>query len=132
MTHAAYLDMSQPYSAGALYSTVEDLNRWDQALRRRKLLSEDGYEAMFTPDKNHYAYGWMVRDKESRKRVFHGGGINGFQSFILRYPDEKLCVVVLCNVTPANPGKVASDLAAIMLDEEFEFPQPREKIKTED
>lgn len=123
MTHAAYLDMSQPFSAGALYSTVEDLNRWDQALRRRELISEKGYETMFTPDKSNYAYGWMVRGEQGRRRVFHGGGINGFQSFILRYPEEELCIVVLCNVTPANPGKIANDLAAIMLGEEFEFPQ---------
>lgn len=125
ISHAPFLDMSQPYSAGALYSTVEDLNRWDQALRQRKLISEENYEAMFTPEKDHYAYGWMVRGENSRRRIFHGGGINGFLSFILRYPEEALCIVVLSNVTPSNPGKIAQDLAAIMLGEEFEIPKPR-------
>jgi CubicO group peptidase (beta-lactamase class C family) len=129
--HDAYLDMSQPYAAGALYSTVEDLNRWDQALRRRELISEDRYERMFTPEKNGYAYGWGVRTKSGRKTISHGGGINGFRSHILRYPDEKLCVVVLCNVPPVNPGKVAQDLAAIMLGEEYELPIIRQPAKQE-
>jgi CubicO group peptidase (beta-lactamase class C family) len=119
----AYLDMSQPYAAGSLYSTVEDLNRWDQALRRQEMISADRYEKMYTPEKNGYAYGWAVRTKSGRKAISHGGGINGFLSYILRYPEQKLCVVVLCNVLPADPGKVARDLAAIMLGEKYEVPK---------
>ena len=123
IVHDAYLDMSQPYAAGSLYSTVEDLNRWDQALRRQELISDKRYEKMYTPEKKNYAYGWGVRTQSGRKAISHGGGINGFLSYILRYPEQKLCVVVLCNVLPANPSKVAKDLAAIMLGEEYEIPK---------
>ena len=123
IVHDAYLDMSQPYAAGSLYSTVEDLNRWDQALRRRELISDERYRKMYTPEKNGYAYGWGVSTKSGRKTISHGGGINGFRSQILRYPEQKLCVVVLCNVLPADPGKVAKNLAAIMLGEEYEIPK---------
>jgi CubicO group peptidase (beta-lactamase class C family) len=131
IVHDDYLDMSQPYAAGALYSTVEDLNRWDQALRRRELISQDRYKKMFTPEKNGYAYGWSVRPKSGRKTISHGGGINGFRSHILRHPEENLCVVVLCNVLPVNPGRVAQDLAAIMLGEKYELPKIRQPASQE-
>ena len=126
---AAYLDMSQPYSAGAMYSTVEDLNRWDQALRQRKLIPAKNYDQMYAPDKNDYAYGWHVSTVQGRKTIRHGGGINGFRSHILRCPSENLCVVVLCNAPPANPGKVASDLAAIMFGDEYTLPKVRQIVQ---
>ncbi len=130
IVHDAYLHMSQPHAAGALYSTVEDLNRWDQALRRRELIADSRYQRMFTPEKNGYAYGWNVRTKSGRRSISHSGGINGFVSHILRYPDEKLCVVVLCNTLPASPPRVARDLAAIMLGEDYELPRAK-KISLE-
>jgi len=60
-TNAPYLDMSLPYSAGAMYSTVEDLYLWDQALYTEKLLSNKFKQIMFTPYLSNYAYGWGVR-----------------------------------------------------------------------
>ena len=123
---ARYLDMSQPYAAGSLYSTVEDLNRWDQALRRHVLISSGAYDAMFTPDLNGYAYGWHVEERKGRKMIRHGGGINGFASFILRCPDESLCVIALSNIQQSNPGRLATDLAAIVLGEKYELPTARQ------
>ncbi|MDP7019529.1 MAG: serine hydrolase, partial [Pirellulaceae bacterium] len=84
------------------------------------------YQRMFTPEKNGYAYGWSVRTKSGRKSISHSGGINGFVSHILRYPEEKLCVVVLSNSLPASPARVARDLAAIVLGERYELPRARE------
>src|SRR5262249_46341183 len=94
LVNAPYLDMSQPYSAGSLYSTVEDLARWDRALNEGKLISKAVYEKMYTPAKDNYAYGWVVTTAKGRKEIQHGGGINGFVTQIIRYPDEKVCVVV--------------------------------------
>ncbi|MEM8668470.1 MAG: serine hydrolase [Planctomycetota bacterium] len=128
IAHDAYLDMTQPGAAGAMYSTVSDLNRWDQALRRHELISPERYEAMYTPEKNSYAYGWLVRSKEGRKIISHGGGINGFLSHILRHPDQELCVVVLCNVPPADPQAIARDLAAIALGNPYEIPRPKRRV----
>src|SRR6185436_12230879 len=59
--NAPYLDMSLPYAAGSLYSTVEDLYLWDQALYAEKLLSTQLKEVMYKPGINNYAYGWAVR-----------------------------------------------------------------------
>jgi CubicO group peptidase (beta-lactamase class C family) len=125
LENARYLDMSQPFSAGSLYSTVEDLARWDRALRDGRLVSKASYKLMYTPVKSDYAYGWLVTKTKGRNEISHGGGINGFQTEILRYPDEKVCVVVLCNVIPANPGRVAHDLAAIAFGDKVEMPRTR-------
>jgi CubicO group peptidase (beta-lactamase class C family) len=125
LVNAEYLDMSQPYAAGSLYSTVLDLALWDRALREGKLISKAAYTEMFTPIKGDYAYGWAVATIKGRKLVRHGGGINGFVTDILRYPDQKVCVVVLCNVTPLNTGRIAQDLAAIAFGDPYELPKLR-------
>jgi CubicO group peptidase (beta-lactamase class C family) len=121
--NCAFLDMSIPHAAGALYSTVEDLARWDLALAGRKLLSADSYAAYFQPFKGGYAYGWAVDERFGRKRLGHGGGINGFGTQIDRYPDDDLCVVVLCNLEGLDPGGIARDLAAIVFGEPYELPE---------
>jgi CubicO group peptidase (beta-lactamase class C family) len=125
LQNAAYLDMAQPYAAGSLYSTTLDLAKWDRALNDGALISRDSMTRMFTPEKNDYAYGWSVTTRSNRKEIAHGGGINGFATDIVRYPDQKVCVVVLCNVLPANPGKIARDLAAIAFGEPVALPRTR-------
>ncbi len=131
LVNAEYLDMSQPYSAGSLYSTALDLARWDAALNDGKLISKESYAKMYTPIKNNYAYGWVVSTAKGRKEIQHGGGINGFVTQILRYPQEKVCVVVLCNVLPMNPGRVAHDLAKIAFGETYELPGARKVAKVD-
>jgi CubicO group peptidase (beta-lactamase class C family) len=123
--NAPYLDMAQPYSAGSLYSTTLDLAKWDQALNAGALISEDSMARMFTPEKSNYAYGWSVATRDGRKETGHGGGINGFATDIVRYPDDKVCVVVLANELPASPGKVARDLARITFGESVALPKER-------
>jgi CubicO group peptidase (beta-lactamase class C family) len=129
LVNAEYLDMAQPYAAGSLYSTVEDLAAWDRALADGKLVSKDSYVKMYTPAKDNYAYGWTVATRGGRKEVGHGGGINGFATSIVRYPEQKVCVVVLCNVLPSNPGKVAHDLAAIAFGDPYKVPEERKAVK---
>jgi hypothetical protein len=123
--------MAQPYAAGSLYSTVLDLATWDRALKAGKLISRESMDRMFTPVKNDYAYGWSVTDRSGRKETSHGGGINGFATDILRYPDQEVCVVVLCNVLPVNPGRVARDLGAIAFGEPYKLPRIRTVAKVD-
>jgi D-alanyl-D-alanine carboxypeptidase len=102
-----YLSMSQPYSAGALMSSVDDLALWDQALSNGKLLKKESLDRLFTPVKltsgqtTKYGYGWSVWDFEGTRIIEHGGDIFGFSSMVTRVPSEKLLVVVLTN----NPGQ---------------------------
>jgi CubicO group peptidase (beta-lactamase class C family) len=121
--NSSYMDMSVPYAAGSLYSTVEDLFAWNEALFADKLLTAKSRAAMMTPDKNNYAYGLAVNQQHQRQRVAHGGGINGFNTFLARFPAEKITIVALRNANfGVSPDKVCTDFAAILLGEKYEIP----------
>jgi CubicO group peptidase (beta-lactamase class C family) len=117
--NSPYLDMSQPAAAGALYSTVEDLYRWNEALFEGRALSPRSFQSMTTPVLNGYGYGVSVAEILGRRTVSHGGGINGFNTFLIRYLAEKATIVVLRNRdygTPA-PNKIAETIATLLFGE---------------
>ncbi len=62
---------------GNLYSTVDDLSKWDRALNAGRLISKPSYESMYTASKENYAYGWAVSTEGNRKRIEHGGDVPG-------------------------------------------------------
>jgi len=124
--NADYLDMSLPYAAGSLYSTTRDLYRWDRALYTGKVLTQASREKMWTPVKNNYAYGWSTGQAHRHKQVAHGGGINGFSTFIARYPDDDAVVIVLSNNERANAGAIAGGLSGILFGETVDLPRPND------
>ena len=127
LTNAAAVDMQHPYSAGSLYSTVEDLLKWDQALYTEKLLPEAAKRVMWTPFRDNYAYGWSILQPAAGvyggyRRIAHSGGINGFSAMIVRLTDPKVTVIVLANNETASAGTVARDVAAIYFGHKYEVP----------
>ncbi|HLL70405.1 MAG TPA: serine hydrolase [Pyrinomonadaceae bacterium] len=127
-TNAPYLDMSIPYAAGSLYSTVEDLYLWDQALYTDKLIPAKSKELMFKPFLDNYAYGWTITKaalgKETVNAVAHGGGINGFNTYLVRYPDQKNLIVLLDNTSQgASLNRITRDLTSILYNQPVEMPK---------
>jgi CubicO group peptidase (beta-lactamase class C family) len=112
--NAGYIHMSIPHAAGALYSTTEDLLRWEQGLFGGKVVSAASLQKMTTPFKNDYALGVVVQTTEGRTVVQHGGGIDGFNTFLAYYPADKLTVVVLANINGPAPGAIAAKLATVV------------------
>jgi CubicO group peptidase (beta-lactamase class C family) len=103
-TEAEPLDMSVPYAAGGLYSTVLDLNRWEEALYTEQLAPAADMARFFAPLVEStdqvgfgYAYGQYVGDDRGSKRISHDGGINGFYTYLSRYPDDHITVALLTN-----------------------------------
>jgi CubicO group peptidase (beta-lactamase class C family) len=131
--NAAYMDMTIPFAAGALYSTTGDLLIWDQALYTEKLVSRKSLDEIFTPFKsdNGYGYGWSIGKKFDRRVIAHGGGIYGFASQITRFPEDRVTVIVLSNIQAAPAGKIANDLSAIVFDASYEIPKERKEIAVE-
>jgi CubicO group peptidase (beta-lactamase class C family) len=114
---AKFVDMSIPYAAGGLYSTVEDLYRWDQALYAEQLVPQKALDAMFTPHAAipesgglNYGYGWFVGQWLNRSVVFHPGGLVGYTSLIDRYPDDKVTVIVLSNQESLDPSTISDNV----------------------
>ena len=126
--NAAYMDMSIPYAAGALYSTTEDLLRWDQALYANTLVSQKSLDEIFTPDKGGYGYGWSIGQRFNRRAIAHGGGIYGFATHIGRFPADRVTVIVLSNVETAPAARIANDLSAIVFAAAYEVPSERKSI----
>ncbi|MFH1194788.1 MAG: serine hydrolase [bacterium] len=131
--NSAYLDMSLPYAAGSLYSTVEDLFLWARALSSHKLLSEKYSKIMFEPYMAafgaHYAYGWIVGKKyfeglkDSLYFTQHGGGINGFNTLITRFPETGQLVVLLNNVEGFPAGVITDNIIRILNGLDYDQPK---------
>lgn len=109
------ISMTQPFAAGALVSTVDDLARWDAALAGGKLLKPASLARAWTSYKladgkpTNYGYGWGIGQVRGTDAIRHGGGINGFATHALRLPKENVYVAVLTNT---DSGKVATDMVA--------------------
>jgi CubicO group peptidase (beta-lactamase class C family) len=111
--NASFIHMTIPFSAGSLYSTTEDLLRWEQGLFGGKLLSPASLAKMITPFKQDYAFGLAVSTNHGHKVIEHGGGIEGFNTHLAYYPEDKLVVAVLGNLNGRFPGEIAGKLADI-------------------
>lgn len=127
IANAHYLSMTQPYAAGSLLSSVDDLAAWDAALYTEKLLKRSSIQKMWSEYKlkdgspTHYGYGWQIATLQGRPTVEHGGGIFGFSTYGLRLPDDHLYVAVLSNSDnpSADPGYLARKIAAVAIGEPF-------------
>jgi D-alanyl-D-alanine carboxypeptidase len=119
------VDVSIPFAAGGLYSTVDDLFHWSEGLLDDRLLSADSRKAMFTmyPEavgygSQHYGYGMVLTERFGQTEWYHGGGVKGFATAIQIYPESKVCVVVLSNVDSVKSWDVATQLAGLLLDKQ--------------
>lgn len=139
IVNTPYIDMSVPYAAGSLYSTVEDLYLWDQALYTTKLLSQSSMDLLFKPyiligGDESYGYGWFVSEptvgaKGKVKIVEHGGGINGFNTILSRIPANKNFIVLLNNTGGTVLGEMNTAIRAILYNQPFT--QPKKSLATE-
>jgi CubicO group peptidase (beta-lactamase class C family) len=127
--NAQYIDMSLPHAAGSLYSTVEDLFIWGEALYTDKLVSYESLNKMMTPYMNYYGYGLGImkvgagEGKDSITIVTHSGGINGFNTYMERDVDGKNAIILLSNAVPFNYNTVAKAISRILYNEPYEQPK---------
>jgi CubicO group peptidase (beta-lactamase class C family) len=129
VVNAPYLDMALPYAAGSLYSTVEDLYKWDQALYTDKLVPNDLKQKLFTPNLENYGYGWDIRTISSNEpgagqtMISHGGGINGFNTLEQRLIGDHDLIVIFNNTPGASLGEMAKGIRAILYGQEPATPK---------
>lgn len=132
--NASYINMTAAYAAGALYSTVEDLYLWDQALYTEKLAPQKYMDLIF---KKHisawgggdYGYGWEISNtrigqtKEESASIAHSGGINGFNTRITRFPKEQSVVMLLNNTSGAPLHDMTIAINGILHGKPYLFPK---------
>jgi len=113
---------------GGVYSSLEDLAKWDRALRQNKLLSRRELQAALAPvavpegqptepdgSPAAYGFGWFLNPYKGRNRMWHYGGTMGFRTAIQRFEKESLTIVILCNRSDLNPTALALQVADIAI-----------------
>ena len=129
-----FIDMSVPYAAGSMYSTVEDLYLWNQALYGSQLLRKENMDLLFAKHipsggNYHYGYGWGIGEiplgntTERIGTVGHSGGINGFNTQLTRIPSDKSFIVLLNNTGGAPLNDMTKAIAAILYDKSYDLPK---------
>lgn len=120
-----YLMNLEMVGDGGLYSTVEDLARWDAAFYDDLLGVPDFAARMYTRgvlstgDTIYYAGGLGVGVRRGLTRVTHAGGLMAFRTMTARYPDQRTSVITLCNVGTANAALLGSSVEDLLLEGEF-------------
>ena len=114
-------DPSLPYAAGALYSTVEDMNRWELALTTNALLPATSRAEMFAtqvaipdapPMDAGYGYGFVIGTDSGRPIIWHNGAISGFISIEARYPVDDVTVIILGSQENADVSTILEGISA--------------------
>lgn len=113
---------------GGIYSSLDDLAKWDRALREHTLLSAAEMQPALTPVQPsdgpakiedgtpvNYGFGWFLDPYRGHKRMSHDGGTIGFRTTIQRFTDDGLTVIVLANRTDINPEELALKVADLYL-----------------
>jgi CubicO group peptidase (beta-lactamase class C family) len=117
--------VSYALGSGDIFSTVEDLYKWDQALYNNTLLSEKNISLLFDGENSefgNYSYGFRITEYQRRKGnkngtlMRHGGTMDGFMSNLHRYSDDKLTVIILGNMRTFPIRKMTRELKEIVLD----------------
>jgi CubicO group peptidase (beta-lactamase class C family) len=126
--NAAYIDTSVPYAAGALYSTAEDFFLWYQCWREHKILSEASWKTITASARNSsgsFEFGINISEQFGHRVFQHGGGINGFRSFMSWFPEADFFVCAFGNADSAKSDRVVKNLAAIMFKKPLTLPQQK-------
>lgn len=107
---------------GGIYTSVEDLFRWDQALDGPKLVRPDTLAQAFANNRladgrlTNYGFGWELSSYHGLRSFRHGGSTVGFRSELERLPERKLSVILLCNRSDAKVREIVRGLVELYLE----------------
>lgn len=100
---------------GGIYSSLDDLYKWDQALNTDELVGDSLMTLIFTPGLSGYGFGWRIDTHQGHRRYGHTGSTRGFRTVIHRYPDDGVTVIVLTNRNGPAVAELAERVAASYL-----------------
>ncbi|HLP11567.1 MAG TPA: serine hydrolase, partial [Flavobacteriales bacterium] len=125
--NATHISMTQPYGAGSIMSTVEDLYTWNAALHAGNVIKKETLLKAHTSYKlsdgteTGYGYGWSMGVVQGSPTLEHGGGINGTVTMGIYLPNEDVFVAVFANCDCQDPGMTAAKMAAHAIGKPYAF-----------
>jgi CubicO group peptidase (beta-lactamase class C family) len=107
---------------GGIYSNLDDLAKWDEALRKNTLISKNDFAVGLAPTrlnngtlpKTPYGFGWYLDPYRGRPRIWHTGETLGFRTVIQRFMEEDLSIIILANRADLDVAKMALQVADLM------------------
>lgn len=126
--HADYIDMIIPQGAGALYSTTHDLLKWETGLFGGQILKPESLELLVTPYKGDYALGLSVTKTDTGTTISHGGGIEGFNTWLGYDPDGRITVAVLSNINGPGADNLGKSLMTLARGGEVKLTSERAEV----
>ena len=100
--------------AGALVTDCDDLQKWYECLKQRKLLSEQAYDRFFTENLCHYCYGLERYDRDGVTMYAHGGDANGIAAYTQYFFEDDICIIILSNNESLIQYRLGEDIADIL------------------
>jgi CubicO group peptidase (beta-lactamase class C family) len=116
------LPLTPPAGDAGLYATVDDLLAWSRAMDGGALVPKSEADEVFTPGLENYGYGWFVGEAWKRRRFRHNGALPGYTSDFVKFPDDGITLVFLCNLDRARLSAIVRDATAIVLGEPWDMP----------
>ena len=116
------LPLAPPEGDGGMYSTVNDLLKWSVVMDGGSVVSRTEAEEVFTPGLSGYGYGWIIDTADGKKRYRHTGILPGYVSEMVKFPEDKITIVVLCNVDRARLKNIVDDITSIVFGKPYDMP----------
>jgi CubicO group peptidase (beta-lactamase class C family) len=128
--NAMFVDISIANAAGGMYSTVDDLYKWDRALNGEDLLSKKAKKKMFNPNKlGDYGYGWYIKDAQTNingsetSKAYHVGKIAGFTALNIKLLEDNHTIIILSNSEVVPVDEIGEKLVATLYDLPYDLPR---------
>lgn len=128
IVNAMFVDMSVPNAAGGMYSTVEDLYKWERAIMG-KFLPKKLRKKMFKPEKDNYGYGWYIEDTPINMngtetlQVYHSGRISGFFANIVSLVEDNHTIIILGNNDGTPIYEITEKIKLTLYDMPYDLPR---------
>lgn len=114
--------------AGSMVTNCEDLQKWYDCLKQRKLLSKQAYDRFFTENLCHYCYGLERYNCNGTTMYAHGGDANGIAAYTQYFFEDDICIIILSNNESLNQYRLGSDIADILYGKEPKHPVKPDEV----
>jgi CubicO group peptidase (beta-lactamase class C family) len=112
-------DSTATFSAGGLYSTMQDLYLWHRGLLNNQIVATSSLEKAYTPFLNGYGYGFWIDSLYNKRVISHGGNVQGFTTQMIRIPEDDVCIILINNTYNHEIETIGNSIVAILYDKPY-------------